>query len=183
MTTAIPASVQAIYEHWLRTPNDMRSHLPLLRSCALDLSVELGCSQGISTAALLAGAEEVGEDAMVVSVSTDEVGHLYQGHPQWLFLRGDSADPQTVAAFRERFPDRRISTLVLDSRHTYDHVQSELRLWTPLLREGAMVLVHDIVYAPGVRRAVEEHAAKTGWPAIYLLPDNGLAVMVVRHGH
>jgi len=177
------ASAQMVYDHWLRTPNDMRWHLPLLRACASGLSVELGCSQGISTAALLAGAEEIGGDAMVVSVSTEDVGHLFRGHPHWSFLLGDSTDQHTVAAFQEAFPGRLIDTLVLDSRHTYAHVSAELTIWSPLMRSGGVVLVHDTVYAPGVRRAVEAHAARTGWPTMYLLPDNGLAFMVVHHAY
>lgn len=164
------------YWHWLSQPSDMRHHLPWLAASAEGVCVELGCDRGVSAAALLWGVERRG--GTVISVSTDDVARLYADRPAWRFLRGDSTDERTLAAFREQIREP-ISLLLLDSRHTYAHVGRELALWSPLVRRGGLIAVHDTEYAPGARRAVAEFAERRAWPLTFVLPDFGLGILEV----
>lgn len=165
-----PSPVLSAYYQHLGTPSDIRHHLPLLHSLARGLVVELGTRTGVSTAALLAGVERRG--GQFVSVDVDDCSHLFRGHPQWAFLQGSSIEPQTAAMVAEL---GRIDVLLIDTLHDYAHVLREFDLWAPLVRPGGHILVHDPVTFPGVRRAVEEYAARAGWPVRFILPDNGMA--------
>lgn len=171
-----PPPAEHPYWRWLAHASDMRHHLPWLAARAEGVCVELGCSQGVSAAALLWGVEQRG--GQVVSVSTDDVAHLYPDRSAWSLIRGDSTDERTLAAFRERVREP-INLLLLDSQHTYAHVGRELALWSPLVRRGGVIAVHDTEFAPGVRRAVEEFAAQRTWPVTFVLPDFGLGILEV----
>ena len=64
-------------------------------------------------------------------------------------LRGSS---QKVAA---QF-DHRIRLLFIDADHSYDQCYQDWLLWKPYLLPGATVIFHDIGWAEGIRRVVEE---------------------------
>ena len=61
--------------------------------------------------------------------------------------------------------DTSIALLHIDATHTYDDVMSDVRLWQPYLKPGAMACFHDYdgQYYPGVVRAVDELRAMETW--------------------
>jgi cephalosporin hydroxylase len=167
---------EAAFRANVQQQTDIRHHLPLLRSLGQGLVVECGVRSGQSTSALLAGVEQQG--GMLVSIDTADSSHLFRDHPRWSFLQGDSTSPDTIAVLRSELPQP-ITTLLLDTLHTYEHVAAELELWHPEVAPGGHIVVHDTESFPGVRRAVEEFCTRKGWPVTIVLPDNGLAVIEV----
>jgi predicted O-methyltransferase YrrM len=160
------------YQHELHQQSDIHHHLPLLYSLAKGTVVELGTRTGVSTAALLSGVERHG--GTVTSVDIDDVSALYRGHPQWRCVRGSSTDPATAALV-----EGQIDVLLVDTEHTYEQVTDELAVWGPRMRVGGVVLFHDPETFPGVRAAVEDWSREHGFTPVFVLPNNGMAIVEV----
>lgn len=69
-------------------------------------------------------------------------------------VRGWSDEPATVAAVAARAG--RIDLLFIDGDHSYDGVLKDWSSYSPLLADGATVVMHDHGWADGVRRVVSE---------------------------
>ena len=64
-------------------------------------------------------------------------------------------------------PEPGIDLLFVDGDHTYEGAASDLTRWSPLVRPGGHVVLHDAVdtggygnFYPGIQRAVEEFVAR-----------------------
>lgn len=73
-------------------------------------------------------------------------------------LRGDSHD----AATRERvvtiLAGRPLDLLFIDGDHTYEGVRQDFEIYAPLVRDGGLIVLHDIVPgAPGIGRWAPGH--------------------------
>ena len=73
-------------------------------------------------------------------------------------LPADSHDPATLATLRRTLDGRRIDFLFVDGDHSYEGVRRDFELYTPFVRSGGIVALHDIAspIAPGVARFWEE---------------------------
>lgn len=164
------------YMQHLYTQSDIQHHLGLLYSLARGNVLELGTRTGVSTSALLAGVEAHG--GRVVSVDIDpRCEGVAKDHPLWVFWPGSSTDAdmaQDIATYAGPF-----DLLLVDTEHTFEQVTAELALWSPHMRPGGRILLHDPETFPGVRRAVTEFCVRTGWPVTFVLPCNGMAVIEV----
>jgi len=69
------------------------------------------------------------------------------------FFQGFSNDPTTLEQVKHLLaietPGCRVM-VVLDSRHTDEHVLQELRLWSPLVANGCYIVAEDTVVAEGL---------------------------------
>lgn len=165
--------IQAAYQFHAQNPSDIQHHIPTLFGFAQGNIVELGTRSGVSTAAFLAGVE--GRGGFVTSVDIDpQSAQVAKGHPNWDFVQGDTTDPVVVASVKAGGP---IDLLLVDTLHNEDHVARELALWSPLVRPGGRICVHDTETFPGVRTAVERFVEQSGWTAVYVLPGNGMAIL------
>lgn len=179
----------AAYMQQVYTQSDIQHHLPLLFSLARGNVLELGTRSGVSTAALLAGVEQHG--GHVWSVDLDpRSAQVAAGHPLWTFVQADSRDAHAVyealPADAARYShlgqaiDSPVFDLILvDTLHTYTHVQQELDTWWRAVKPGGHICIHDPETFPGVRRAVQEFCDARGWPVTFVLPCNGMAVIEV----
>ena len=71
--------------------------------------------------------------------------------------------PSELAAQFLRRHRVQIDLLHLDAAHEYESVAADLRLWSPLVREGGVLLGDDYLgHWKAVRKAVDEFAAKVG---------------------
>lgn len=62
----------------------------------------------------------------------------------------------TEVAVRD-FDDHYIDVLVVDACHTYEAVQQDIENWTPKVKPGGLILLHDYTeHYPGVRKAVQQ---------------------------
>lgn len=80
------------------------------------------------------------------------------------FLLGGSTDPAIVAEVKRRVEGKKVM-VILDSRHTRDHVLNELREYASLVPKGGYVIVQDSTvnghpyapnHGPGPWEAIEE---------------------------
>jgi predicted O-methyltransferase YrrM len=63
-------------------------------------------------------------------------------------LRADSHHPSTREALKEILPPRGIDFLFIDGDHTYEGVKADFEMYSPLVRRGGMVALHDICRHP-----------------------------------
>ncbi|SRR6266699_2470383 len=67
-------------------------------------------------------------------------------------VRRDSHDVETFSLTRKVLNNRRIDFLFIDGDHSYQGVKSDFATYSPLVAEGGMIALHDIV--PGLRSHV-----------------------------
>lgn len=65
-------------------------------------------------------------------------------------LKGKSVD--TVKTF-----NKKIDLLLIDGDHSYDAVKIDVESWLPRVRDSGIVIFHDIGWAEGVKRIVNEY--------------------------
>lgn len=159
------------YMQAYHTQSDIQHHLGLLYSLARGTVVELGTRSGVSTAALLAGVEARG--GHVWSIDIDDCSALYAGYPLWTCIQSDSRNAELPVQIGP------VDLLLIDTEHTTEMASAELALWAPHMQPGGTILLHDPETFPGVRRAIAEFCAQTGWPVTYVLPCNGMAMIEV----
>jgi len=69
-------------------------------------------------------------------------------------LRQHSHDPPTVAAVARILGGRLVDLLFIDGDHSYEGVAADFRLYSPFVRDGGLIVFHDIV--PGKEEHVGE---------------------------
>ena len=110
--------------------------------------LEIGCDCGNSTTAFLAGAS-----ASVTSIDINpHCAENFPGNPKWKFVLGDSQQKETHA----KVANQTFDVLYVDGSHTYEATLSDLRGYYFLVRNGGLILVHDVLANdnfPGVWRA------------------------------
>lgn len=78
--------------------------------------------------------------------------HPHGGRAQ--ILRGDSAE------MADEVPDGFLHLVYIDADHSYEGVFRDLRAWTPKVKRGGVVALHDFLNpAYGVQKAVEDFCA------------------------
>ena len=65
-----------------------------------------------------------------------------------LALHGDSHEPEMLHRLCEALNQRPIDLLFIDGDHTYDGVRSDYSMYSPLVRRGGLIALHDIVKTP-----------------------------------
>jgi predicted O-methyltransferase YrrM len=169
---------------------DTRDHLPYLREIAKGNVLEIGVRGGVSTSALLLGVEEHG--GSVFSIDIDgSCGAVFAGHPQWMFGHLNSNDPGAVMrmifgkdaedVFAGRKNCRIIDVMFLDSTHEYAPTLAELRDYSPIIKPGGLITMHDVeggMY-PGCAQAMSEFVAERKWQSEIRHGSWGLGVIRV----
>lgn len=171
-------TIADLFEHLCGQESDIQGHLGRLRDLVVELDarqvVELGVRTGRSTVALLAGVEATDGrlwSCDVVDVVPGLPAEVAE-HPQWEFVLGDDL------AVVDRAPS--CDLLFIDTSHEYEHTAAELAAYTPLVRAGGCVVLHDTNDQwPGVQRALFEW--RTAMPVPPRLEvhthDNGLTIV------
>lgn len=155
-------------KHW----SDIQDHLPLLKAAAVGNVMEIGVRAGMSTTALLAGLEEKG--GHLWSVDLDDCSHRFKNHPQWTFIRSDSILESDY--LKSQVPND-LQLLFVDGDHSYRGCMADLENFAPRAKR---VFIHDCDCPdtfPGVRKAVEEYAAKHGRKCSFLAGSYGMGVI------
>ena len=68
-----------------------------------------------------------------------------RGRQKLHLLRGDSHSPETKQHILEILDGEKLDYLFLDGDHTYNGVQRDFQMYSPLVRSGGIVAFHDIV--------------------------------------
>lgn len=66
-----------------------------------------------------------------------------------VFLSADSHSPRTLAKIRHELSGRELDFLFLDGDHSADGVRRDFEMYAPLVRDGGIIALHDIVDGPG----------------------------------
>lgn len=144
-------ALESRYQHLLNCPEliDTRDHLPLFRSLAGRI-LEIGTNVGNSTTAFL-----VGESESVSSIDINpQCAGNFPGESKWRFVAGDSRSTDTYRqVWNEADGDGLFDVLFVDGAHDYDSCLSDLRMYSQLVKNGGVIMVHDVLATdnfPGV---------------------------------
>lgn len=74
-------------------------------------------------------------------------------------IDGDSHDPGTLADLTDRLAGRPVDVLFIDGDHSVEGTLADWRMYSPLVRPGGLVLLHDI-------RCAGEEAVAVAWEQI-----------------
>jgi predicted O-methyltransferase YrrM len=180
MDSQIPPLVLASYDQRYTAGNDIRDHMPYLRTRAASLGpggviAEFGVRRGNSTCAFLAGA--IASGAQVWSVDLDRSPDLdwFSGTGQWQFLQADALGQEAAG-----WVPGQIDVLFVDlDPHTLLQTEEMLSVWLPRVRPGGLALWHDTSWGggTGVRDALDGWAKETGLSWEERPGSNGLGVI------
>ncbi len=152
----------------LQIREEIASFLEILLSHPPRYVLEIGTATG---GTLFLFAQVASRDATIVSV--DMSGGPYGGgYPEWKIplyrsfarfpeqriglLREDSHNLQTVEKVRNLLENNRLDFLFIDGDHTYVGVKKDFEMYSPLVRKGGMIALHDIVpHPPSTRCEVD----------------------------
>ena len=131
--------VEAIYSAHVRpdSGSDIGHYLPFLREHAKGNVLEIGVRGGASTAAFLLGLDVNG--GHLYSVDTEDC-RVFAPHPNWSFLQASSRNHSAVFSF---VPPE-IDVLFIDGDHSREGYVNDLYTYSTIVREGGLVLSHDI---------------------------------------
>jgi predicted O-methyltransferase YrrM len=135
----------------------------LAKRCPGTVFLEIGAYLGAS-AYVIAAAIEAKEDAQLFCVDTWRNDAMSEGNRNThdLFLSNTKRYRNLITPLCGSSSDisqsfqKPIDFLFIDGDHSYEGVRSDVEAWFPKLGKGALVLFHDIGWAPGVQRIVAE---------------------------
>ncbi len=155
---------QQIWDEYRQYPwQDMWDYAQLLRTCAHGSCLEIGVRDGVSTSAILLGLDDKQHGSLVSVDREQQCGSIFS-HPRWSFLCGDSHEIELPAC--------KFDFMFIDGGHSYDVIKGDLKRFTPLLKHGGTLLVHDVqpldsplaVYCEGAPQAWREFVLEhTAW--------------------
>ncbi len=124
-------------EYSVIAKQDMAEYVPFLREIARGRVLEIGVCQGVSTSAFLLGMDDK-DDGYLFSIDIDPACGERLSHPRWTFIPGDSRQLKLQGNFE-------FDVLLIDGEHHYDTALSNLRKFSPLVKRGGTILMHDVL--------------------------------------
>jgi len=102
------------------------------------------------------------KDATIISIDLPG-GAFGGGYPKWkipLFksfalskqkihlIRADSHKKETLEKTKSILGNRKLDFLFIDGDHTYEGVKKDFEMYSPLVKKGGVIALHDIVQHP-----------------------------------
>lgn len=152
---------------------DIDNYMPLLEKLAAESAfiLELGVGEGDgSTLAFQRGLERSSTRKRKLHISVDIAPDLRPQYKPtqdyWRMVIGDSREPKTLFQVKHLCGDNVPDIIFIDTDHTYEQMDAELKMWSCLAGENTVWLFHDTymfsVYNP-MADAIKEFAQKNGW--------------------
>ena len=167
--------IDALLGSYFFRPLQKRSEILRLTELVRELRPAAVCEIGAAgggTAFLFAHA--AAEDATIVSVDLEfehsrreAVGRFARARQKLICVQGDSHEEGTVAAVRAWLGNHPLDLLYIDGDHSFEGVAADFRLYTPLVRPGGLVVLHDIVPDFRTRYGVETSSDTGGVPCFW----------------
>ena len=132
----------------IQFPQDLQAMQEIIWTVKPDLIVEAGIAHGGGLVFYASMLELLGSEGRVVGVDIDIRAHnrtRIESHPlarRIQMIQGSSVDEEIVRQVRDLARGKKV-LVVLDSNHEYEHVLSELRLYSPLVSRGSYLVVFD----------------------------------------
>jgi len=110
-------------------------------------------------------------------------------HDDIIYFCGDSHDQKTLEIVKEEFGITKhneplIDFLFIDGDHSYEGVKKDWEMYSPLVREGGIVLFHDVVYTSDdplspvlVKQFWQEIRGEYDWAEIKSLGSTGIGII------
>jgi predicted O-methyltransferase YrrM len=118
----------------LQREQDMYEYTPYLRASGKGNILEIGVCAGVSTAAFLCGLEKNGGHLWSIDIDPQCADNFE--HPQWTFICADSTKALEWTTG--------LDILFVDGDHHYETVLSDLVTYSPYVKSGGLILLHDV---------------------------------------
>lgn len=106
--------------------------------------LEIGCDQGNS----LKVWSEAFDPAMIIGINDLPIKGLEI--PELLLIEADSHNHSVLNQIKKRLVDDEIDFLFIDGDHSYGGVKQDWKMYSPLVREGGIIALHDIKVDPNL---------------------------------
>jgi cephalosporin hydroxylase len=137
--------------HALQKPAELAGLLELVAPMGPKLVVEIGSDQG----GTLWAWSQLGADVVSVTLVGGPYSSGLSRERQLLYrhganvIVGNSHELTTWTSLHDLLGDRQADMLFIDGDHTYEGVCRDLMVYSPLVRPGGVVVLHDICRHPG----------------------------------
>ena len=121
---------------------EMQQMLQEMYQRRIDTVLEIGTFQGDS---LRVWREELDPELMIGVQDTDETTPETAMELGVRMVQGKSQDAAVYAEVLGVLDGRRLDLLYIDGDHLYDAVKEDWQLYSPLVREGGIIVLHDAV--------------------------------------
>lgn len=137
---------------------EFSAFLRVLQAKSPSVILEIGTASGGS---LLCLCKLAPKDALIVSIDLPE-GEFGGGYPEWkaeifmmfkkpeqtlLLLRENSHQHETKLKVENILKGRKLDCLFIDGDHSYEGVTMDFAMYSPLVKSGGVIGVHDIAPA------------------------------------
>lgn len=135
----------------IRLPDDIIVFQELVWDLKPKVIVEVGVARGGSVILSSSLLHLLGNDGRVFGIDIDIRSHnraVIENHrlsENVTLIEGDSTSPDVFASLRNQLGQELIDILVLDSNHTHQHVYTELKLYSEIVRIGGYIVLPDTV--------------------------------------
>lgn len=147
--------MEPILESIKSYPRAMHFYIYTLYEFVLEMKckkvLNLGTQNGQSDRAILLALANNGQNGQLVSVDhkdrstiLDETFQDYKKY--WKFIQGDTTKPEIVQAVKDMLGENeQFDFLLIDAGHDYESCKSDFDNYTPMVRSGGVVFLHDTV--------------------------------------
>jgi len=140
----------------IKFPQDIMALQEIIWTTKPDVIIETGIAHGGSIIFSASMLQLVNNNGRVIGIDIDIREHNreeIENHPMFSkikMIEGSSTDPQIVEMIKKEIKPTDKVMVILDSLHTHDHVLKELEMYSPLVSEGAYLILPDtfIEYFP-----------------------------------
>lgn len=161
MDTRELAQTACDVHHASQDPGELARALDLVAALGPQVIVELGCDVGGTLWAWCQVCPTVyGITLADNSFATGGSGGPLTAHGATVLV-GDTHDPRTYDELVALLAGRPVDVLVIDGDHRVAGVRADFAVYSPLVRDGGLVLLHDIDVTTDARARVNEV-----WPAV-----------------
>lgn len=136
----------------------------LVRQSKPRVIVEIGSYLGASSSFMARAAQAAAPNCRLYCVDTWQNDAMPEGQRDTFaeFSRNTRAYQAMIRTLRQKSDvaaqdfGEKIDLLFIDGDHEYEGVKLDWESWSPWLDDNATVIMHDVGWAPGVQRVVDE---------------------------
>lgn len=122
----------------------------IIKESSPEVIIEIGTQNGQSTKAMLLGMKDSGNQGRMISLDHKDRQTILDAEYSdmksvWKFIQGDSHQPESLEAVKESLNGSLADVLFIDGDHKMPGVQQDFDQYTPLVKPGGVIIMHDII--------------------------------------